>query len=148
MPFDKGNKIGNRFTSDKQPPRDRVGRKRNTFKDCMKKVFNKTIPNGMSEEDCERWEQFLIGAKKSELEAMAKNPDAPIYALNLATAIVADMKNGRTSTVDAIYQRHYGKAKKLDLTTNGKDMQVQAIQVEVIDSRDQIEKSEEDDDEE
>ncbi len=65
-------------------------------------------------------ERRLLVASAGELATLAKWDDAPTYAKNLAMAILFDTKHGKTTTIDKLRERQYGKAvQKVELT--GKD---------------------------
>lgn len=65
-------------------------------------------------------EQKVISISLSEAQLLSKSDDAPMYLKNLCIAIVLDMKNGRTDTIDKLQERQYGKAvQRIEVT--GKD---------------------------
>ena len=65
-------------------------------------------------------ERRLLDASIDELTTLAKWDDTPAYAKNLAMAILFDTKHGRTSTIDKLRERQYGKTvQRVELT--GKD---------------------------
>lgn len=65
-------------------------------------------------------ERRLLVASTDELTMLAKYEGAPAYAKNLVMAILFDTKHGKTTTIDKLRERQYGKAvQKIELT--GKD---------------------------
>lgn len=55
---------------------------------------------------------------------LAKADETPAYAKTLAMAAIIDMKNGKTTTMDRLMDRQYGKPQqKVDITTNGKTLE-------------------------
>lgn len=71
----------------------------------------------LSRDEINTWERRLIVAGSDDLTAIAKSADAPIYAKNLAMAILYDTKNGKTATIDKLRDRQYGMpAKRIELT--------------------------------
>ena len=91
--FEKGNKIGNRFSSDNQPQNS--GRKPS--------VYNYKVI------------RFLMESTPETLEGLVKNKDGtpnkktPVWVLNVVSAINADIRYGRTYTVDSLFDRVFGK---------------------------------------
>jgi hypothetical protein len=74
----------------------------------------------LTQEEINTIEKRLLVASTNELATLAKWDDAPAYAKNLAMAILFDTKHGRTTTIDKLRERQYGKAvQKVELT--GKD---------------------------
>lgn len=68
-------------------------------------------------EEIEAWEQRLMVASSGELQVIAKWDECPAYAKNLAMAILFDTKNGKTTTIDKLRERQYGKpVQKIELT--------------------------------
>ena len=99
--FEKGNKIGNRFSSDNQPQNS--GRKPSVYK------YIKDIT------DYYKVIRFLMESTPETLEGLVKNKDGtpnkktPVWVLNVVSAINADIRYGRTYTVDSLFDRVFGK---------------------------------------
>lgn len=88
---------------------------------CFGKKRTKEMES-LSQCEIDTWEQRLIVATSSELATIAKWDDAPIYAKNLAMAILCDAKRGKTFTIDKLRERQYeSQATKLDITTRNTD---------------------------
>lgn len=100
------------------------------------RVYHKWLPacfgakrakdiKSLSQTEIDTWEQLLIVATSSELAIVAKWDDAPIYAKNLAMAILRDTKGGKTTTIDRLRDRQYERqATKLDITTRNGDAEL------------------------
>lgn len=74
----------------------------------------------LSQDEVDSWEQRLLVASTGELTVIAKWDECPMYAKNLAMAILYDTKNGRTTTIDKLRERQYGKpASKVEVTGKG-----------------------------
>ena len=74
----------------------------------------------LTPEEINTIERRLLVASTNELATLAKWDDAPSYAKNLAMAILFDTKHGKTTTIDKLRERQYGKTvQKVELT--GKD---------------------------
>ena len=98
--FEKDNKIGNRFTSENQP--QNRGRKPSVYK-YIKKLSGKRVDPLMSK--------------------------TPLWVLNVISAINTDIRYGRTSTVEMLFDRVFGKPTqavesdvKAEVTSNGVDL--------------------------
>lgn len=63
---------------------------------------------------------YLMTASSDELMILAQDPEIPVIVRSYARAIMIEIKNGKTWTIDRLYERVYGKVKdSLELT--GKD---------------------------
>lgn len=80
--------------------------------------------SALSGADIDQWEQTVLAMSLDELKTLAKWEGARAYPKNLALAILNDMKNGKTATIDRLRERQYGKAvQKVELTgANGSDL--------------------------
>ena len=113
--FEKGNNSGKeyRFTSDNQPKKN--GRKPSLYKQ-LKELTGKRVDYELSKEDYFRTIRFLMERSKAELEFIIndanKNPESktPIWVCNIIAAIFSDIRYGRTSTVEMIFDRLFGKS--------------------------------------
>lgn len=83
---------------------------------CFGKKRTKALAT-LTREEIDAWEQRLLVASGSELAVIAKWDECPAYAKNLAMAIMYDIKNGKTTTIDKLRERQYGKpVQKIELT--------------------------------
>lgn len=74
----------------------------------------------LSGTDCDDIEAQLLTYTTDELKAVAQWADASAFAKAKAIAILTDMKNGKTTTIDRIRERLHGKpAQRMEVT--GKD---------------------------
>lgn len=111
--FEKGNTQGNRFTSDNQPKNN--GRKPSLYKQ-LKGISGKKVDYELSKEDYYKIIRFLLERTPGELQKIldnAKDKDngtTPIWVLNIISAINSDIRYGRTSTIDMIFDRLFGKS--------------------------------------
>lgn len=73
------------------------------------------------------WLNKLFSCNAAELTAIAKWNDCPASVKNYAIAMLRDMKDGRTATIDRIRERLYGKPMQIvELTgKGGKDLMPQ-----------------------
>lgn len=65
---------------------------------------------GISATEVTEWYELLLTADLSELKALAAEETTPALAKTYARAIIADMNAGKTSTIDKISEKLYGKA--------------------------------------
>lgn len=75
-------------------------------KKALKKAY------GMGSAEVDEWERRMLACTLADLQLIAKNDETPTYPKALAMAIIIDMKNGRTTTVDKIRDRQYGSVKQ------------------------------------
>lgn len=70
--------------------------------------------------EIETIELAMLSMPLADLQLVAKADDVSAYEKTLAMAIIIDMKNGRTVTIDRLRDRQYGKpTQQLDITSNG-----------------------------
>lgn len=111
--FEKGNKQGNRFTSENQP--SNRGRKPSLYKK-LKAITGKKVGWELEKEDYFNVIRWVMEQTPSALERLIKdgngkpNKDVPLWLLNIISALNTDMRYGRTSTVEMIFDRIFGKA--------------------------------------
>jgi len=65
---------------------------------------------GITPFELSEWYETLITLTFSELKALEQNEETPALIKNYIRAIISDMSAGRTTTVDKIVERLYGKA--------------------------------------
>lgn len=65
---------------------------------------------GITPMELQEWYELLLTADLSELKALAAEETTPALAKTYARAIIADMNAGKTSTIDRISEKLYGKA--------------------------------------
>ncbi len=119
MAFEKGNKLGQKFTSDNQP--QNRGRKPSLY-NKLRTITGKTVKHEMSKEDYYDILKYLMEQTPAQLRQMAgmiKNDgekgsmfdaEIPVWLMNMITAILGDIRYGRTTTLDSIMDRMFGKA--------------------------------------
>ena len=114
--FEKGNKKGNRFTSENQPKKR--GRGNLSVLKYIQTTTGKKVNPKSSKEEILKVIQHLYESSTAELEQLLKDPndrtkpnkDTPIWVLNIISAINSDIRYGRTSTVEMLFDRVFGKA--------------------------------------
>ena len=104
--FEKGNKQGNRFTSENQPKRK--GRGKLSVLNYIRQTTGKRVDPQSSKEEILKVIQHIYESSPSELEPLIKdpndphkpNPNTPMWVLSIISAINTDMRYGRTSTIE------------------------------------------------
>ena len=93
-----------------------AGRPKNHVGDTLK-----TLLYHLSQQELDTWDAALISLTDSQLKALIQLDSVPSYPKNQAVAILTDMKNGRTTTVERLADRLYNRhnPKRVELT--GKD---------------------------
>jgi hypothetical protein len=122
-------------------------RERNRINKFIKQIIgrSKVIPDqGMTKYEIDSIEQKMLSVTLSEAQVLAKADDSPLYMKNLAMAIMLDMKNGKTDTIDKLRERQYGKtAQRIEITgKDGQPIQTQK-QLSQTEAKDFIKKLEE-----
>ena len=111
--FEKGNNKGNRFTSENQPKNP--GRKPSLYKK-LKELTGKKVDYEMSKEDYFNTIRYLMERTPGELKKIIsdakdeENGTTPVWVLSIISAINTDIKYGRTSTIDTLFDRLFGRA--------------------------------------
>lgn len=102
--------------------------------DQLKKVFKvddvKAIfRDRVKMQDVDEWEQVILSMTASQLTALGKWDGCPAYAKNLAVSILFDMKSGKTTTIDKLRDRQFGKIpQRVEVTgANGEPLQPKAM---------------------
>lgn len=74
----------------------------------------------LSASEVKEWDAAILTFNTNELKLLAKWDEAPAYPKGLAIALLTDMKNGKTTTLDKLRERVHGKEiQRIELT--GKD---------------------------
>lgn len=100
-----------------------AGRPKSIVKELVKTFASKKrirqLTN-MSTDSINDTEKKMLVLTVSELTALAKADNTNAYIKTLALAIITDMKNGNTTTIDKLRERQYGKVKQ-QIEVTGKD---------------------------
>ncbi len=123
MAFEKGNTIGMeyRFTSTNQP--SKRGRKPSLYKK-IREITGKTVKHEMTREDYYDVIKYLMEQTPEQLKAFVGvgeddgnggkktmfDAKIPVWMMNIITAILSDVRYGRTTTLDGLFDRMFGKA--------------------------------------
>ena len=113
MAFEKGNKLGHRFTSENQPKNN--GRKPSLYK-TLREATGVKVGHELEKEDYYNVIQWVLEQNTATLEGLIRgsdgkaNKETPLWLLNIISAINSDIRYGRTATVEMIFDRVFGKA--------------------------------------
>ena len=105
----KGNKNGRLFSKARQPGK-RPGRKKSLINEFIKDFNLVDGSRQISREDANKLLWHILCCNKADFEAMSRNSDLPISLLSQIRAIAEDLKNGKTNTVDKIWDAIWGKS--------------------------------------
>lgn len=100
-----------------------AGRPKNRAREYFNKILTKASlkkSEGLTIEEINTIEKKVLEVKMSDLQVMAKSADCPAYLKTLCMAILIDMKNGKSDTIDKLRDRQYGKVKQ-QIEITGKD---------------------------
>lgn len=90
-------------------PKNRV----NVFlKEILPKNKLKSFHENLTQNEIDTIEKIVLQLDLPDLQAIAKNEKTPAYLKTIVMAIIIDMKNGRTATVEKLRDRQYGAVKK------------------------------------
>lgn len=105
--FQPGNTLGQVFTRSRQP--QNKGRKPTLYKQLLK-TTSKRVEFEMSKEDYYKVIRYLMERTPGELKKIAKSEDTPIWVSNIISALSMDLKTGRLTTINTVFDRLFGKA--------------------------------------
>ena len=137
--FKKGNKQGNRFTSENQP--QNRGRKPKEYK-YLKKVVGESVGHELEEQDFKDIMQALIELPPAKLLALVRstkldpktgkpmpNEDTPAWIQMLVSNINACIRYGKLDALEYVLERSFGQPKQTiegmidsQITTAPKDL--------------------------
>lgn len=98
---------GRKFSSTNQPPNR--GRKPSLYRQLISscEVEGRPMP---SREDFYKVVAFLLERTRGELEEISSLSDTPIWVQSIIGSIFEDLKNGRITVINALFDRLFGKA--------------------------------------
>lgn len=85
-------------------------------------------------------ERILLALPPSVLKAIAKDSKMPSAIVAKAVGVLTDMQEGKTTTLDKMEERQFGKdAQRIEVTgADGEALGLQPFAVEIIDRREQV----------
>lgn len=120
--FEKGNKFGNRFTSENQPANK--GRKPKIY-EVAKGTYK------IQYDDFRNIVMELMQMTLKELKAVTNDENRMAWVVNIARAMIKDASMGRINTLSEMADRFYGKAKQTVETESKVEVKA-AIDVDLI----------------
>lgn len=105
--FDNIKGKGNRFSSTNQP--ENRGRKPSLYKH-IKTLIGTDAEVELSREDFFKLIQFLLEQPADNLKKIAESRNTPIWIIGMIQAIIKDTRDGRTNTINSLFDRLFGKA--------------------------------------
>lgn len=92
------------------------------------------IPEGeevdFSKQDLEKMLKYMSTRNREELKAIVANPKSSVTEINVATAIINDIKAGKIWTLDSLWDRMFGKPKQTSELEGKFDIHPPAILIE------------------
>lgn len=126
--FQPGNTLGKRFSTTNQPKI--TGRKPTLYKQLFK-ATSKRVEIELSKEDYYNILRYLMERTPSELKIIAKHEKTPAWISNIISSIFTDIKTGRLTTINNLFDRLFGKATQIieaeidgNVTNLGPDLSV------------------------
>lgn len=107
--FQKGNKIGNRFSSTNQPKKS--GRKPMLYTQ-LKEVYE------ISYEEYKKVIMHIMNSTQEEIIELKNNPKSPMWVVNICAAILTDTSKGITTILSEVTDRLFGKPKQINENIN------------------------------
>lgn len=85
-------------------------RKANRIADLMRNLYGYDgAVRGITKAEADATDAAVLSMDEAGLKQLAASREAPAYARTLAIAIITDMQNGRTTTIDRLHERRFGK---------------------------------------
>lgn len=119
------------------------GRPRNNVPDIAAKIMgSKKRVTALhkcliSKTEAATWESVVFSMPLDQLKLLVKSDETPMYPKGLAMALITDLKNGTTKTLDKLREWQFGKAAQ-SISVNGELKGTEPLTIEIIDSREQV----------
>lgn len=115
MPKGEGLK-GKRVKFGSGQPTNRGGRKRNVIKH-LEAAIGKEFSIEISKDDKFKILESMCEMSISDLANIATDKKAPVFMVNIATALKEDIKKGRIFTLNDLFDRFFGKSRQVSEVT-------------------------------
>ena len=113
--FEKGNKKGNRFSSENQP--ENAGRKPSRFKEILSKLDK--VGETLSYEDYLKIIKLVLTMSPTEVKRLATSKTTPLAVIAIASAVSGDIESKQLYNIDRLLDRVFGKVEdKLAVSIN------------------------------
>lgn len=124
------------------------GRPRNNVPEMVRQIFKSKRKVtalkkcAINKTEAATWENIVFSMPFDDLKVLAQSSSTPTYPKGLAIALITDMKNGTTKTINKLREWQFGKvAQAIELS--GQVKGAEPLTIEVIDRREQVEPTEE-----
>lgn len=132
-------KVGKRFSTDYQP--DKKGRKKSRMEAFISEWRTDIDGRLFARSEYFKLLEFLLSCNRNELDTIEQSEDLPVSILTVIRAIKEDLVDCNTRTIEMLIDRIHGRAAQPITAEHGKPL-FPNIQVEIIDSREQVDTSE------
>lgn len=95
------------------------GRPKNTAKIAFETVMGKAAAkklHHLTDREIDEWDSLILSASVQDLQILVKSDFVPAYPRSLIMAILTEMKNGTSRTIEKLRDRQHGKAIKHEIT--------------------------------
>ena len=95
------------------------GRPPNTAKKAYETVMGRTLAKkfyNLTNRDIDEWDELILSASITDLQSLVKADNVPAYPRAMMMAILTEMKNGTSRTIEKLRDRQHGKAIKHEIT--------------------------------
>lgn len=95
------------------------GRAKNTAKAAYEVVLGKTSAKrlyNLTNADIDEWDNLILSVSITDLQLLVKADNVPAYPRALMMAILTEMKNGTSRTIEKLRDRQHAKAIKHEIT--------------------------------
>ena len=95
------------------------GRPPNTAKKAYETVMGRTLAKkfyNLTNRDIDEWDELILSASITDLQSLVKADNVPAYPRAMMMAILTEMKNGQSRTIEKLRDRQHGKAIKHEIT--------------------------------
>lgn len=108
------------FQPGEDPRRNMMGAPKSTLKQLEEKIG---VSFGISLSKGDKFQiiESLLETPLKELREIVKNESAPVFLVNVASAIVQDVQRGETTTLEKLMDRFFGKARQESVIIGDKE---------------------------
>lgn len=92
---------------------------------------------GITATEARQWENIVFSADVDTLKVIVRSEVTPAWPKGLAVAVLTDMKDGTTKTLDKVREWQFGKAAQA-LNISGELKGPEPLTIEIIDNREQV----------
>lgn len=127
----KGNKLGKQFSSEYQPAKN--GRKPAIYKQ-LAAMIGHTIKLELTHQDYLKIHGWLLERTVEELKQIARDPQTQTWMLTWISAIMNDIKEGKTESVSKIYDLIWKRNETPMVEINNNNINLKGLTNEELDA--------------